>query len=52
MAKHYQITYNLENENALIGHLPDKPVKLTKTDQGLYIFKPKTKDLQDIKFKC
>ena len=41
MAKQHCITYNSETEDACIVHLPDKQVKFTKTEQGLYIFKPK-----------
>ena len=43
MAKHHQITYNLNIEDAFVVHLPDKPVKFTRTDQGLYVFKPSIK---------
>ncbi len=45
MAKRHRITYDSEKEDAFTVHLPDKQVKFTKTDQGLYIFKPKIKQL-------
>jgi hypothetical protein len=41
MAKQHRITYNSNTENAFIVHLPDKQVKFTKMELGLYIFKPK-----------
>jgi hypothetical protein len=43
MAKHHRITYNLDKEDAFTVYLPDKKVKFAKTDQGLYVFKPKIK---------
>ena len=41
MAKRHCITYDSKAEDAFIVHMPDKKVKFTKTDQGLYIYKPK-----------
>jgi hypothetical protein len=41
MAQRHRITYDSDTEDAFIVHLPDKQVKFTKTNQGLYIFKPK-----------
>ena len=43
MAKKHWITYDLEIEDAFKVHLPNKIVKFTKTDQGLYIYKPRIK---------
>ena len=40
MAKKHWITYDLDKEGAFIIYLPDKKVKFSKTDQGLYVFKP------------
>jgi hypothetical protein len=45
MAKRHYITYNSKKEDAFTVHLPDKKVKFTKTNQGLYICKPKIKPL-------
>jgi hypothetical protein len=45
MAKRHRITYDSQKEDAFTVHLPDKQVKFTKTNQGLYIFKPKIKQL-------
>ena len=41
--RRHQVTYNLDIEDAFNVHLLDKIVKFTKTDQGLYIYKPKIK---------
>ena len=41
MAQRYCITYNSNKEDAFIVHLPNKQVKFTRTNQGLYIYKPK-----------
>jgi hypothetical protein len=41
MAKRHRITYNSNKEDAFTVYLPDKRIKFTKTDQGLYVFKPK-----------
>jgi hypothetical protein len=41
MAQRHCITYDSNKEDAFIVHLPDKQVKFTKTNQGLYIYKPK-----------
>jgi hypothetical protein len=41
MAKQHCITYNSNTKDAFVVNLPDKKVKFTKTEQGLYIFKPK-----------
>ena len=43
MAKKHQITYDSEIEDAFKVYLPNKIVKFTKTDQGLYIYKPRIK---------
>ena len=43
MAKRHRITYDSNKEDAFIVQLPHKQVKFTKTEQGLYIFKPKIK---------
>jgi hypothetical protein len=43
MAKHHRITYNSNKEDAFTVYLPNKRIKFTKPDQGLYIFKPKIK---------
>jgi hypothetical protein len=44
-AKHHCITYNSQKEDAFTVHLSNKKVKFTKFDQGLYIYKPKIKQL-------
>jgi hypothetical protein len=41
MAQLHCITYDFNKEDAFIVHLLDKQVKITKTNQGLYIYKPK-----------
>jgi hypothetical protein len=43
MAKKHRITYDSEIEDAFKVYLPNKIVKFTKTDQGLYIYKPRIK---------
>ena len=40
MAKHHCIIYDSSKEDAFTVYL-DKKVKFMKTDQGLYIYKPK-----------
>ena len=40
MAKKHQITYNSSKEYAFIVHLPGQQVRFTKTNQGLYDYKP------------
>jgi hypothetical protein len=40
MAKKHQITYNSNKEDAFTVHLPEQKIKFTKTEQGLYAFKP------------
>ena len=42
MYKQHQITYDLMTEDVFIVHLPDKQVKFSKMEQGLYIFKQTT----------
>ena len=49
MAKRHRITYDSQKEDAFTVHLPDKKVKFTKTEQGLYIFKPKIKPTIEIR---
>ena len=41
MAKRHRITYDSNKEDAFTVHLPDKQVKFTRTEHGLYVFKPK-----------
>jgi hypothetical protein len=41
MAKRHRITYDSNKEDTFTVYLPDKRIKFTKTDQGLYVFKPK-----------
>ena len=43
MSKRHCITYDSNTEDAFIVQLPHKQVKFTKTEQGLYIYKPKIK---------
>jgi hypothetical protein len=43
IAKRHSITYDSNKEDAFIVYLPDKKIKFTKTDQGLYVFEPKIK---------
>ena len=51
MAQKHRITYDSATEDAFIVHLPDKKVRFNKTDQGLYIFKPKiTKNNNQMQF--
>jgi hypothetical protein len=51
MAQKHRITYDSATEDAFIVHLPDKKVKFNKTDQWLYIFKPKiTKNNNQMQF--
>jgi hypothetical protein len=35
--------YSLNKEDAFTVYVPDKKVKFMKTEQGLYVFKPKIK---------
>jgi hypothetical protein len=48
MAKRHRITYNSNKEDAFTIYLPDKQIKFTKTDQGLYVFKPKIRKTKRI----
>jgi hypothetical protein len=48
MAKQHHITYNSNTEDAFIVYLPDKQGKFTKTEQGLYIFKPKIDNTRNV----
>ena len=47
MAKKHRITYNSSKEDTFTVHLPGKQVKFTKTDQGLYAYKPPIKKRQN-----
>jgi hypothetical protein len=51
MAQEHQITYNSTKGDAFIGHLPDEQAEFTKTNQGLYAFKPKIKKSQNMDFQ-
>ena len=43
MAKRHRITYNSNEEDAVTVHLPTQKIKFSKTQQGLYAFKPTIK---------
>ena len=49
MAKQHCITYDSNIEDAFIVHLPHKNVKSTKTDQELYVYKPRMKNTKKTK---
>jgi hypothetical protein len=51
MAQKHQITYDLTKEDAFIAYLPNKKVKFTKTNHGLYMSKPNIKKSQNINFQ-
>ena len=40
MADRYKITYDSEEEDVFIVHLPDKPVRFERIGMNLYVFKP------------
>ena len=42
MADRYGITYDSEEEDVFIVHLPDKPVRFERIGMNLYVFKPPT----------
>jgi hypothetical protein len=46
MAKQHRITYNSNTKDASIIHLPNKKVKFTKTEQGLYTSNPRSTNLK------
>ena len=43
MAKKYRITYDSSKKDDIVVHLPGKQVKFTKTNQGLYNYRPPIK---------
>lgn len=40
MENRYRITYDSSKEKAFVVHLPDKQIKFSRTDNGLYAYKP------------